>query len=403
VAAPSAAPPTARSALAEIIAAIGTGRNDAAVPVGRAPQIIVSTWRRGAETFAVDLAADLVGRGIDAEPLALAAAGCDGDSGCDGAALAVPVLGPGARHPATLRALRRAGRGAGAVVAHGSRTLPACALALAGTGVPFVYRSIGDPRAWSATGWRRRRTAQLLRRARAVVALWPAAADALADLHGVPRDRLAVIPNGVPAARCPVPGPDERATARRRFGLPADGRVVGYLGSLTAEKCVGAAVAAVADLDGVRLLVAGEGPERPALARAAAAAGVADRVTFAGPVVGAAPVLAAVDAVVLPSRTEGMPGALIEAGLAGLPAVATAVGGVGEIVVDGQTGALVPPGDAAALAAGLRRALADGDALGAAARARCLDRFEIARVGASWASLLAGVARPDGDCENDPG
>ena len=72
--------------------------------------------------------------------------------------LAVPVLGVSALAPATLRALRRQARGADLVVAHGSRTLPACALALFGGGIPFVYRNIGDPTAWSGSGLRKLRT-----------------------------------------------------------------------------------------------------------------------------------------------------------------------------------------------------------------------------------------------------
>jgi glycosyltransferase involved in cell wall biosynthesis len=261
--------------------------------------------------------------------------------------------------------------------------------------VPFVYRSIGDPAAWAGVGVRRWRTAALLRRARAVVALWPGAAATLTDRHGVPAERIRVIPNGVPAARFPPAGEAARAHGRRRFGLPEGVPVAAYVGSLTPEKDVGALIAAVAGLPTVWLLVAGAGPERAALERQAGEA-APGRVRFAGPIESAADALAAADVVVLASRTEGMPGVLIEAGLTGRPAVATAVGAVPDVVVDGETGVLVAAGEAGAagaLAAGIERALAGGEAMGAAARARCLDRFEIARVGSMWADLLAEAAR----------
>jgi glycosyltransferase involved in cell wall biosynthesis len=92
--------------------------------------------------------------------------------------------------------------------------------------------------------------------------------------------------------------------------------------------------------------------------------------------------------VVLSSHTEGIPAVLIEAGLSGLPVVATDVGSVREIVVPGETGLLVPPGDDGALAAALQRALGDGHGMGTAARARCLARFDMASVAARWDRLL---------------
>ncbi|HET6953658.1 MAG TPA: glycosyltransferase, partial [Acidimicrobiales bacterium] len=327
------------------------------MPEGRALQLVASDQRRGAETFAVDLAAALSRRGLDAPTVALSGS-LQPDS------LPIRSLGARALAPSTLRALRRLvhrGERIAAVVAHGSRTLPACALALAGTGVPFAYRSIGDPLHWSARGLARLQMALQLRRAALVTALWPGAADVMMSLHGVPADRIRVVPNGVPAARCPVPTADDRAAARARFGVPAGAAVVGYVGALTVEKCVASAVAAVARCRGMHLVVAGDGPEHRAL-EAQARADAPGRVTFAGVVPGARPVLAASDVLVLPSRSEGMPGVLIEAGLSGVPVVASAVGGVPEVVADGETGVLVPPGDEAALAAALQRVVDGGGA-----------------------------------------
>ncbi|MGH8824601.1 MAG: glycosyltransferase family 4 protein [Jiangellaceae bacterium] len=343
----------------------------------------VSNRRRGAEVFAADLAAELERRGFAAPAVALAAT-------TERNALPVRALGRSPLGASTLRALRREAVAAGSVVAHGSRTLPACAAALAGTGVPFVYRSIGDPRAWSSRGTRRWRTTALLRRPRLVAALWPGAADALIAQHGVPPERIRVIPNGVPVERCPVVGDAARQEARDLLDLPAEVPVVVSVGSLSEEKDVGAAVAAVGGLPGVHLLVVGDGPDRGVLV-AQAARDAPGRVHFAGTLPGAFLALAAGDAVVLPSRTEGMPGVLVEAGLCGVPVVATRVGAVAEIVVDGETGVLVAPGDVAAMTNALRCVLADDGAMGLAARAHCLARFEIRTVGAAWADLLGDL------------
>lgn len=347
----------------------------------RVLHVVTSTQRRGAETFAVDLATALVPLGMPGEVVALA-----GSS--DSAALAVDVLGRRPLTPPTLRALRRRAGGASVVVGHGSRTLLAGAIALAGTGTPFVYRSIGDPAAWSAQGWRRARTALALRRAAAVVALWPAAADVLHHRHGVARSRLHVLPNGVDGARCPVPDASARASARRRFGLPEDATVIAIAGALSAEKQVEQAIAAVAGLPDAHLLVAGDGERRPQVA-AAMGAVLGGRGHLAGSIDDIAAVLAAADVVVLTSRTEGMPGVLIEAGLAARPAVAYDVGAVREVVVDAKTGFVVPPDDVEALRAAVVDALAAAEHLGAAARHHCVEKFEIAAVAARWHDLLA--------------
>jgi glycosyltransferase involved in cell wall biosynthesis len=358
--------------------------------------VITSTQRRGAETFAVDLDAALSDLGMVSDVVALTSGG----PSRDGATLDVPALGSSTLAPATLRALRRRAAGAAVVVAHGSRTLPASVLALAASGVPVVYRNIGDPTAW-VTGPRRRVTTRLLLgRTRAVADLWPGAADTLRAMHRLPDDKVHVVPNAVPRARCPLPDKAAGAAARAELGVPSGAPVVACIGALTAEKQVVVAVEAVARLDGVHLLVVGDGPEANAV-RDRARQTAPDRIHLVGPMAGPGEALAAADVLLLTSRTEGMPGVLIEAGLSGRPAVATDVGGVSEIVRDGETGVLVPLDDvgtpgalAARVAQGVRRALLTHAELGAAARERCLAQFEIGPVAARWQALLASVAGP---------
>jgi glycosyltransferase involved in cell wall biosynthesis len=372
--------------------------------------VVRSTKRRGAEVFGSDLSSALSQRGLASRVVALT--GSDAEH-----PLPIPALGQRPLGLATLRELRQAGKAVDVVVAHGSRTLDACALALAGAGTPFVYRSIGDPAAWSAHGVRRWRTAALLGRAARVTVLWPGAADTLRRAHGVPSAKIDVVPNGVPVADHPVPGLADRVAARTDLGLPADAPVAVCIGALSAEKRVGAAIDAVAGLPEVHLLVVGDGPERPGLEDRAAAT-APSRVRFTGVLPGPGAALAAADVVMLASRTEGIPGVLIEGGLAARPCVATDVGGVSAVVEDGVTGVLVPPdgrpeqqGEPGrpgrpgrsssdhALGRALGEALAGllargasglGD-MGAAARARCAARFDMAAVTAQWAEVLDTV------------
>ena len=354
----------------------------------RVLHVITTTDHRGAEVFGFQLSAALEDLGHHGRIVALA-------PGRSPALLPVPALGARRLGVTTLRALRAAARDASVVVAHGSTTLPAVAAATAGTGVPFVYRSIGDPMYWSTRLDRRLWVGQSLRRAAAVVALWESAAAELVRRHRLPQARVHVVPNGVPGARFLAVTPAERGPARRAFGLDEGAPVVAYVGALSAEKEVGAAVRAVGALGDAQLVIAGDGPEAARLRRAAEQA-APGRVRFIGAVDDVVPVLAAADVLVLPSRTEGIPAVLIEAGLAGVPAVATAVGGVPEVILHGETGALVEPGDDDGLARAIALVLGQATRLGAAARLRCRERFELGPVTLAWAEVLEGVSGEGG-------
>jgi glycosyltransferase involved in cell wall biosynthesis len=161
---------------------------------------------------------------------------------------------------------------------------------------------------------------------------------------GVPGGRVDVLPNPAPRAA--------EATAVDVGERP----VLAFAGRLTAQKDLGVALAAVKQLDGVRLLIAGDGPQRATL-EAAAPGGV----EFLGPlprdrVLG---LLKAADAAILTSAWENFPHGVVEALAVGTPVIATRTGGVAEIVQDGVNGLLVDPGDAAAFAGAVRRYLGD--------------------------------------------
>jgi glycosyltransferase involved in cell wall biosynthesis len=195
--------------------------------------------------------------------------------------------------------------------------------------------------------------------------------------------KLSVIPNGVDVEeyrRQCAP-----AAARATLGLPADGGpVLSVVGRLEEQKghryLLEAFAGVLQQVPGARLVFAGDGTLRGALIEQAKALGVDEHVHFLGHCKGVQTVLDASDVFVLPSLWEAMPFALLEAMAAGLPVVATAVAGVPELVVEGQTGFLVPPANANALRDALLRTLQTPDGgrnLGAAGRQRVQEHFSL--------------------------
>ncbi len=175
---------------------------------------------------------------------------------------------------------------------------------------------------------------------------------------GLDAARVEVVSNGVDATRFQ---PAERSAARAALGIRTAEHVLVCVSRLSPEKGIDVLVDAMAQLKGssARLYVVGDGAERDALATRARAAGVSENVVFklTRPHDEIPRWLAAADVAVLPSRTEGMPNAVLEALACGRPVVATAVGGTRELITDPALGRLVAPGDAAALANALRDAL----------------------------------------------
>jgi glycosyltransferase involved in cell wall biosynthesis len=229
----------------------------------------------------------------------------------------------------------------------------------------------------------------LLARADALTVVSASMAEALVEV-GLPPSRIHVTRN----AADPPPAPREpRSLLRERLGLPRERTVALFLGRLSAVKGPDVLVEAARRLQeepGRPLVVlVGGGPQEAALRREAA--GLEGDVVFAGTVAHAevGRWLAAADFLVLPSRSEGLPHSVLEAFAYGLPAVASRVGGVPEVVREGETGWLVPPGSADALAAALLSAARDADG-----RARLGEnaRSLIEREGLSWDRLAGEFA-----------
>lgn len=168
-------------------------------------------------------------------------------------------------------------------------------------------------------------------------------------LHGID-------PDGVSS------GAAARSRARATLGLPDDTPVLGSVANFTPKKDQRTLLEAMTKLDpAVQLVLIGDGPLRGELERAAVELGVADRVRFLGVRDDVADLLPAFDLFVLPSLHEGLSVALIEALAAGVPCVASDVGGIPEIVADGDVGRLVPPGDPPRLAEAISGLLDDCD------------------------------------------
>ena len=172
---------------------------------------------------------------------------------------------------------------------------------------------------------------------------------------GVDPDRVSVLPNPAPD----VPVLPTREELRAKLGLT--GNVIAFAGRLGPQKALRVALEALSDVPEVTLVVAGDGPERAGLERHARELGLEGRVSFRGSV-SRAEVLRlfrASDASVLSSAWENFPHTVIEALAVGCPVIATAVGGVPEVVRDGENGLLVAPGDPVSLAEAITRFFSD--------------------------------------------
>jgi glycosyltransferase involved in cell wall biosynthesis len=225
----------------------------------------------------------------------------------------------------------------------------------------------------------------------AVVAVSRALADQLAA-RGTPRERLHVVPNAW-AGQTPLAS---RAEARRALGVGAEGRLIGWVGRFTREKGPDVLVRAAALLAdrSAGIVMVGDGPELDSARASAARLGVAGRIAWPGLVPEAGRLLPAFDLFVLSSRTEGTPIVLLEAMAAQVPVVATAVGGVPDVVGAAEA-LLVPPDDPAALAAAIGAVLADpagARAKAAAAGRRLASEFAVE----PWLERYEGVYREAG-------
>jgi glycosyltransferase involved in cell wall biosynthesis len=314
------------------------------------------------------------------------------------AELRVPLGLTGARRvPALVRLLRRHRPD----VFHAHMSSPvACKWALAAAvlaRVPAVLGSVqvGAYQPDRSSYWQLRALARGVGRYLAVSR--EIAAELVEEL-GWPAEKVEVVYNAVDVERAAVPAPPG---LRGQLGGSETRSLVLTPARLNAQKGHDALLEAVAGVPGALFLLAGDGPERERLEARAAELGVAERVRFLGRREDVPQLLAACDVFCLPSLYEGSSLAVLEAMAAGIPIVSSAIGGTEELIEDGRSGLLVPPGDAPALAAALRRLLEDPrlrEQLAEQARERVdsgLRREQNAdQVAAVYRQLLSGSEAP---------
>ena len=217
---------------------------------------------------------------------------------------------------------------------------------------------------------------------------------------GVREERLSVIRNAARLHAFADPDPAYCERMRALFGgfwKPGD-RIVCAAGRLSPEKgfhvLVDAAARVVAADPGVRFVLFGEGAQRAKLEEQIAARGLRAHFVLAGFRGDLDAHLPWADVVVLPSFTEGLPNVALEAGAAGVPVVATAVGGTPEVVIDAETGFLVPPGDPEPMAGRIADLCRDADLrerLGRAARERMREHFTFEAQGRAYQRLFESI------------
>jgi glycosyltransferase involved in cell wall biosynthesis len=246
----------------------------------------------------------------------------------------------------------------------------------------------------------------LARVSTALVAVSPQVRDDLVRLGVAPAAKFAVIRLGIELEERVSADGDLRAATRRALGVPGDAFLVGWIGRMTAVKNTDEVIEALRrlrdrDVD-AWLCMVGDGPDRDRLERLASQLGVVRRCLFPGYQDDVGRFYAAFDALVLPSVNEGTPVSAIESLAAERPVVATRVGGVPDVVADGEDGFLVEPGSTDALADRIERLARDPalrERMGAAGRARVLDRYAVARlvddVDRLYRSLLATTRVPE--------
>jgi L-malate glycosyltransferase len=371
----------------------------------RVLHVVATGSRRGAEVFASDLVRALARAGVPQRVAVLR--GACAEVGFDAPVTMLDEAEEDAG-TTTLTATRRrllrlrhasAEWSPDVVQAHGGEATKHALSSLVGSRTPVIYRRIGVAPPWLHRGPRRAAYAWLMRRAARVVTVGDEVRRETRELFGVPTSSIVAIPNGVDRERVvAVHGRDE---IRGSIGIPPGRQMLVSVGGITWEKDplghLRIAARVLNRRDAAHVWV-GDGPMRGALEHQAARSGLNGRFVLLGRRTDVGDLLAAADVLLFASRPdgmEGMPAALIEAGMAGLPAAGFVVAGAPEVIEDGRTGLLASPGDEEALAGRVTELLEDDErrrALGTAARERCLAHFEIEPISRRYLSLYDEVA-----------
>ena len=366
----------------------------------RVLHVVATTLRRGAEVFAAGLTDELAVAGV--EQMVVVLCGRDADLRYDVPAV---VLRDGQADPHTpkldlglivqLHSYAKEFR-PDIVQAHGGGPLKYAVLAGLHRRSKLVYRRIGTAAGWIEGSAQRALHAWTARRADRVVALGEASASEGRTEFGIDPARLTVIPNGVDARR--LVSSADPAKLLAEFDIPTDATVVTSIGALSEEKNPLGHVQVASSMapahPGLFHLVVGEGPQRDEVEAAVKRRGGDRFMRVLGATNRIGDLLAVTDVLLVTSRTEGMPGVVIEAGMVGVPTVGYAVGSMPELVSHGETGWLVAAGDSAALIAALERVTGDPDLinlLGKRAAELYHEKFDLTTVAKSYLAMYRDI------------
>jgi glycosyltransferase involved in cell wall biosynthesis len=372
--------------------------------------IVDSLDRGGLEHVVCDLSSEQLHRGCNVSVYCLHT---PGSLAAGLAAKGVRVICGYKRSGADLRVmleLRRLMQGGGAALFHAHSMMPnyyACAARLLG-GLSITVVNTRHDMGSTRPGDRREKLYRLsIPLTRLAVMVSQGVRDHFVGAGIVPASKARLVLNGI-HTDCPLSGtPLQRAAGRRLLAVSDDQFVVGCVGRLVELKNHVAAIRAVARLAAVlpqlRLVLIGGGPLRERLGLLAHELGIADRVRFLGERNDARELLPGLDAFLMPSLTEGHSIALLEAMAAGLPIIATHVGGNPEIVSHEHTGLLVPVNDDACISAALSRLIGEvglAAHLGAAARGWAVEHVSVHAMADAYEAVYAealglkAIARP---------
>jgi glycosyltransferase involved in cell wall biosynthesis len=224
-----------------------------------------------------------------------------------------------------------------------------------------------------------------------IVTAGEALKNELVERNGIPAARIDSVPTGIDTARF---HPGDRRAARDKLGLPKDKILVGIVATLRSWKGHRHLLEALPEEAG--LVIVGDGPQRPMLEAQVDQLKIRYKILFAGNQRDVVPWMQALDIFALPSyANEGVPQALIQAMLVGLPCVTTNIGSMAELAIHEKTALVVQPQDVGALSAALRALVGDTslkERLGAAARKHCVERFSYERMLERMEAIYQGAA-----------
>jgi glycosyltransferase involved in cell wall biosynthesis len=351
-----------------------------------APRVLIvaaTDRRRGAEVFTERLGRGLSDHGWDVQTVSLTKSGDERRVEIE-ALTDVSSASPGRLNRRISRALRSRIEefDPDVVLANGASTLRYGTVATLSSKVPLVYVAIGEPDYWIRSRLSLVANRWMLGRVARVLAVCEATSRQLLALAPSLSGRIHVTYTGVP---------DSMFAVRRR--KPEGPLRVVMIGSLSDEKDPVLALRSVARVPGVLLRMVGGGPLMDRVKEETLALGLEGRVELSGPVDDVVPHLEWADILLLTSRTEGLPGAVLEAGAASVAAVAVDVGGVREAISDSVSGIVVDRAEAA-LAAALAQLATDPQMavrMGGAARLHMKQRFAMEPIISGYAVRLAEV------------